>query len=125
MGFERGFWVCLENCHLSTSWMPTLELLLQGMQSPGAYVHKDFRLWLTSMPTAEFPVSVLQYSIKMTLEPPQVRQPSVDLLAIEVAKENGERRARIYKTIMVTVKEHLSPRRVQGIVEPSKVDYLC
>ncbi len=27
-GMERGMWVCLQNCHLSQSWMPVLERIV-------------------------------------------------------------------------------------------------
>jgi dynein heavy chain len=66
---ERGTWVFFQNCHLAPSWMPSLERLIENIDP--AKVHKDFRLWLTSIPSPKFPVAVLQNSSKMTVEPPR------------------------------------------------------
>ncbi|XP_054274165.1 dynein axonemal heavy chain 2 [Macrosteles quadrilineatus] len=68
-GMEDGDWIFLANCHLSLSWMPSLDKIVENLQS--GEPHKDFRLWLSSSPHPDFPISILQTSIKMTTEPPK------------------------------------------------------
>jgi len=45
---ENGTWVLLQNCHLSKSFMPTLERLLEN---PSENWHNEFRIWLTTAPS--------------------------------------------------------------------------
>mmetsp|Transcript_10117 Transcript_10117/g.7583 ORF Transcript_10117/g.7583 Transcript_10117/m.7583 type:complete len:361 (+) Transcript_10117:1154-2236(+) len=97
---QHGGWVVLQNCHLCPSFLPELEYLIELMQPQAALSsqktkkidyggreptqkknagaqfderppNQDFRLWLTSNSCTEFPISILQNSIKVTSEPPK------------------------------------------------------
>ena len=70
-GYSKGHWVCLQNCHLCVSWLPTLDRLLEELRDATEGISDDFRLWLTTMPTPAFPATVLQSSLKLTQEPPK------------------------------------------------------
>ena len=48
-----------------------METIIKKISSGETQVHPDFRLFLSSMPTSVFPVTVLQNSIKVTNEPPK------------------------------------------------------
>lgn len=65
---ETGNWVFFQNCHLAPSWMTKLEEIVHNFPD---YIHKDFRLWLTCMPTPDFPISILEKCNKITVEPPR------------------------------------------------------
>jgi len=64
---EEGHWVLLQNTHLGLAYMYELEEHVLG---EGETFHPDFRLWITADPHPDFPIGLLQMSIKITSEAP-------------------------------------------------------
>ncbi|XP_063956179.1 dynein axonemal heavy chain 8-like [Lytechinus pictus] len=62
-----GGWVMLQNCHLGLEFMDELLDTVTGCENP----HESFRVWITTEVHPQFPISLLQSSIKFTNEPPQ------------------------------------------------------
>jgi dynein heavy chain len=67
-GAVRGHWVLLQNCHLLINWMKELEKVVEKRDQNPA--HQEFRLWLTTEPSQDFPMGILQRSLKVVNEPP-------------------------------------------------------
>ncbi|KAL9654899.1 hypothetical protein ABK040_008689 [Willaertia magna] len=70
-GSFQGNWIVLQNCHLLLSWMPKLEKIVDDFARNEGKIATTYRLWLTSMPSKRFPVSILQRGVKITNEPPK------------------------------------------------------
>ncbi|XP_044766447.1 dynein axonemal heavy chain 6 [Coccinella septempunctata] len=86
-GLERGDWIFLQNCHLCASWMLPMERLILKIAEEDYRVHKDFRLYLSSMPSTSFPVAVLQNSVKVTNEPPKGLRANIKRAFLEMTED--------------------------------------
>ena len=67
-GYQAGNWVILQNCHMVPDWLPQLEFICEGLDEDSASV--DFRLWITTKHSVQFPIPILQNCVKVTLEEP-------------------------------------------------------
>ncbi|XP_077418138.1 dynein axonemal heavy chain 10-like isoform X2 [Vanacampus margaritifer] len=63
---SRGQWLMLQNCHLLVKWLKDLEKCIERVTKP----HPNFRLWLTTNPIDDFPIGILQKSLKVVTEAP-------------------------------------------------------
>lgn len=66
---ESGQWCFLSNCHLSIALLPELESIMDALFKKS--LKKSFRLFLSASPHPDFPISLLQRSLKLTQEPPR------------------------------------------------------
>ena len=87
----KGGWAIVMNCHLGESFMPQLEKFVSELKhrprstsanggsveditrsgsgvTAALPLHPSFRLWMTSMPSPKFPISVLHVSTKFISE---------------------------------------------------------
>ncbi|KAI8908484.1 dynein heavy chain and region D6 of dynein motor-domain-containing protein [Gorgonomyces haynaldii] len=67
---SQGHWLFLQNVHLVIGWVHILEKELVNVKP-----NPSFRLWLTSEEHLKFPISLLESSLKITIEaPPGVKK---------------------------------------------------
>ena len=96
-------WIILQNCHLATSYLSSIEKLLEEIPPEPKL---PFRVWFTTMPSNEFPISLLQKCVKVTSERPKgVAKNMLNALnAIdsEIFEETGKS-AEIKKKIILSI----------------------
>ncbi|XP_067147242.1 dynein axonemal heavy chain 5-like [Apteryx mantelli] len=64
---QDGGWLLLQNCHLGLGFLNELMDTVTATES----MSEGFRTWITTEADPEFPINLLQSSMKFTNEPPQ------------------------------------------------------
>ncbi|XP_076055179.1 LOW QUALITY PROTEIN: dynein axonemal heavy chain 5-like [Oratosquilla oratoria] len=78
-----GKWLLLQNCHLSLDFcQEILDSVTETDQ-----IHPCFRMWLTTEVHKNFPIGLLQISIKFTNEPPQGIRASLKRAYADVSQD--------------------------------------
>ena len=65
--YLKGYWVLLQNCDLLPNCIKGIEKRIDGESK---IPHENFRMWMTTQPTKEFPLGLLQNALKIVTEPP-------------------------------------------------------
>lgn len=64
-----------------------MERIVQKIAEDSSKINKDFRLFMSSMPSKAFPVSVLQNSVKVTNEPPKGLRANIKRAFIDMQED--------------------------------------
>jgi len=105
-GLKHGQWIFLANTHLSLQWLPTLDKIVERISLlPAKERHPNFRLWMSADPTPDFPISLLQNSVKMTTEPPKGLRANLQRLYANITEEqfNRCRKPEKYKKLLFSL----------------------
>jgi dynein heavy chain len=76
-GLADGGWALLQNCHLGLNFMTEIPALLDEQFGSRDDIAEGFRLFITCEEHPNFPVDLLQRSIKVTLEAPSGMKPGM------------------------------------------------
>ena len=79
----NGYWMVLQNCHLCLDFC---EELIQNLLDY-RLTNKNFRLWITTEVNKNFPIGLLQMSLKFTNEPPQGIRASMKRTYAEISQD--------------------------------------
>jgi dynein heavy chain len=66
---NTGSWVVFQNCHLGVPFLRYLEDWATSV-APLSATAQEARVWITSEPTPDFPLTLLQMCLKLTNDPP-------------------------------------------------------
>ena len=74
----------LQNCHLSVEFCDEIIQTISDTET----IHEGFKLWITSEINKNFPMSLLQMSIKYTNEPPQGIRSGLKRIYSDICQDN-------------------------------------
>ena len=83
----KGYWIYLANCHLSLTFLKDLEKILEEQEYKKDQTVETYRMFLSTNPHEQFPISILQKSMKITTEPPKGLKPNMMRLYMQMSED--------------------------------------